>query len=167
MLADSSTVPEYVVFHRRELERSTDGHPISRKFAYSLSVPASEIIGVIARMAIGAALVSAGVFKLLDGRAWPKQAADMGVGRPIALVVPWIEISIGIAVASQLLRPWPAVAAGLLLLAFTALIWLRLREGSRPPCACFGSRSARPLGTYHLIRNGVLLALTAAAIISS
>ena len=62
----------------------------------------------------------------------------MGVGRSIALVVPWIEISIGIAVASQLLRPWPAVAAGLLLLSFTALIWLRLREGSRPPCACYG-----------------------------
>ena len=37
--------------------------------------------------------------------------------------------------------------------AYTVVIVRRIRDGSRPPCACFGSRSKRPLGAYHVVRN--------------
>ena len=123
-----------------------------------------EVVGLLASLVVGVALVWAGVLKLLDGAAWPKQAADMGVGRSVASVVPWAEVTLGIATVAQVFRPWPAVAVGLLLLAFTALIGIRISDGSRPPCACFGSRSKRPLGASHLVRNFVLLALAALAI---
>ena len=89
----------------------------------------------------------------------------MGVGRPIALVVPWVEIVIGALLVAQLFEPWPAVAAIALLVAFTVVIGLRLLDGSRPPCACFGSRSQRPLGAYHVLRNVGLLALAVIAAI--
>ena len=118
-----------------------------------------ETIGTIAAVVVGAVFVAAGVFKLMDGEAWPKQAADMGVGRPLALVVPWVELAIGAVLLAQLLEPWAALAAIVLLVAFTIVIVRRLLDGSRPPCACFGSRSSRPLGTYHIARNGALLAL--------
>jgi len=52
-----------------------------------------------------------------------------------------------------------------LLLAFVVVILRRLRDGSRPPCSCFGSRSKRPLGAYHVVRNFLFLALAAVAVI--
>ena len=122
-----------------------------------------EVVGTLAAVVVGVAFVAAGVFKLADGPAWPRQAADMGVGRGIAVVVPWVEIAIGAVLVTQLLEPWAAIAAVVLLVAFTVVIGLRLRDGSRPPCACFGSRSKRPLGTYHVVRNVGLLALAAVA----
>jgi threonine/homoserine efflux transporter RhtA len=124
-----------------------------------------EAVGTIAATVVGLAFIAAGVFKLVDGPAWPKQAADMGVGRPLAMTVPYVEIVIGAVLALQLFEPWPAVAATALLVAFTGVIVLRLLDGSRPPCACFGSRSKRPLGTYHVVRNLGLLALAVVAAI--
>jgi hypothetical protein len=52
-----------------------------------------------------------------------------------------------------------------LLAMFTTLITVRLAQGKRPPCACFGSLSARPLGWRHVLRNGVLMALAVAVLI--
>jgi uncharacterized membrane protein YphA (DoxX/SURF4 family) len=124
-----------------------------------------DVLGTVAAVAVGVAFAAAGVFKLADGPAWPRQAADMGVGRPVALVVPWVEIVIGALLAAQLFEPWPAVAAIALLVAFTVVIVLRLLDGSRPPCACFSSRSKRPLGAYHVLRNVGLLALAVVAAI--
>ena len=124
-----------------------------------------ELVGTLAAVVVGVAFVAAGVFKLADGPAWPRQAADMGVGRSLAVVVPWVEIVIGAVLAVQLLEPWAAIAAAVMLVAFTVVIGLRLLDGSRPPCACFGSRSKRPLGAYHLLRNvGLLLLAVVAAV---
>ena len=121
------------------------------------------MLGTIAAAVLGAAFVAAGVFKLVDGPAWPKQAADMGVVRPVAVVVPWVEIVIGVALAAQFFEPWAALAAIVFLIGATGVIVRRLLDGSRPPCACFGSRSTRPLGAYHVARNGGLLVLATAA----
>ena len=35
----------------------------------------------------------------------------------------------------------------------------RLAEGRRPPCACFGALSRRPVGPGSVVRNVVLIAL--------
>jgi uncharacterized membrane protein YphA (DoxX/SURF4 family) len=124
------------------------------------------MVGIVAGILLGLAFVWAGIAKLLDGPAWPKQAADMGVSRPIALFVPYVEIVIGVLTASRLFSPWPAVAALALLVAFTAVILLRLADGSRPPCACFGSRSKRPLGAIHVVRNIALIGVALVAILA-
>jgi uncharacterized membrane protein YphA (DoxX/SURF4 family) len=131
---------------------------------YIGDVTGVEIIGAIARAIVGLALMSAGFFKLRAGAAWPRQAADMGVGRTVAMFVPWAELLIGSLTLLGAFRPWSVVAAALLLLAFTALIILRILDGSRPPCACFGTRSDRPLGGEHVARNVALLASAAVAI---
>ena len=122
-----------------------------------------RVVAIVASVIVGLAFVAAGVFKLVDGPAWPTQAADMGVGRPLALLVPWVELVVGAVLVSQLLRPWPAVVALAILVVFTVIIVRRLLDGSRPPCACYGSRSSRPLGPVDVVRNGVLLALAAVA----
>lgn len=121
------------------------------------------VVGAVAAAVVGLALIAAGVLKLADGPGWPRQAADLGVARPLALIVPWVEIVIGALLTAQLLEPWSAWAAIIMLVAFTILIGMRLRDGSRPPCNCFGARSTRPLGTYHLLRNLGLLVLAVLA----
>ena len=92
-----------------------------------------EALGTVAAVVVGVAFVAAGVFKLIDGPAWPKQAADMGVVRHVAIIVPWVEIVIGMLVL-QLFEPWVALAAVGLLVIFTVVIVRRLLDGSRPPC---------------------------------
>ena len=124
-----------------------------------------DVVGIVAGVVVGLALIWAGVMKLTVGPLWLKQAADMGVARLVAQVVPYVEIGLGVLLAVQLFRPWPAVAALLLLVAFTVVIVLRLLDGSRPPCACFGARSTRPLGAYHVARNLGLLAIALVAVI--
>src|SRR5437764_4106860 len=136
----------------------------------SLPVPSImwlAVVGIVAGIIVGLALVWAGLLKLVEGPAWPKQAADMGVARPVALVVPYVEIVVGVLLATHLFPPWSAIAALLLLLAFTALIVRRLADGSRPPCGCFGLRSTRPLGAYHVARNLGLLAIAVIAVVST
>jgi Methylamine utilisation protein MauE len=123
------------------------------------------VVGIVAGVIVGLTLVAAGVLKLVEGPGWSKQAADMGVPRPVALTVPFVEIAIGVPLAAQLLKPWPAVAALVLLAAFTVVIVRRVLDGSRPPCSCFGSRSKRPLGVYHIARNLGLLAVALVAVI--
>ena len=127
----------------------------------------SDLVGLIASIALGAAFLWAGALKLVQGPSWSKQAADMGVGRSVALLVPYVEIVVGALLISQLLRPWPAVCALTLLLSYTVLILVRLRDGSRPPCACFGSRSMRPLGAYHVVRNLGLIAVAVIAVVAA
>ncbi len=123
-----------------------------------------HVVAIVSSILVGVAFMAAGLLKLLDGPAWPKQAADMGVPHGIAVVVPWVEVAIG-ATSVVLLLPWAAYLAIGALVVFTAVIVWRLLDGRRPPCACFGSRWSRPLGPVHLVRNAGLLALAALAAI--
>ncbi len=116
-----------------------------------------HVVGILAAVTVGLTLVAAGVLKLREGPGWTRQAADMGVPREVALVVPFVEILVGVPLLAQVVQPFPAVAALGLLVVFTVVIVVRVADGSRPPCACFGSKSKRPLGTYHIVRNLVLV----------
>ncbi len=119
--------------------------------------------GVIAAVAVGAILLLAGTTKVARPAAWRAEADGMGVRGVVAAVVPWTELVVGGALAAQVQRHWTAWLAVGLFAAFTALIAVRLGQGRRPPCACFGSLSAKPLGPGHLLRNAVFVALAVVA----
>ena len=126
-----------------------------------------DVVGVVAGVVLGLVFVAAGVLKLIAGPDWLKQAADMDVSRPVAMTVPYVEIVVGVLLVAQLFKPWPAVLAAGMLVVFTAVIVRRIRDGSRPPCGCFGSKSKRPLGAYHLVRNLLFLALALVAVLAA
>lgn len=116
-------------------------------------------LAAIAAVLVGAAFLIAGGAKVAAGPAWPQQAAALGAPRLVVPFMPWLEILVGAALCAQLARPAVASVAIAMLLAFSGLLVLRLSQGRRPPCACFGSWSAKPLGWQDLVRNAVLLAL--------
>lgn len=124
------------------------------------------MIATVAGVLLGVVFLVAGGSKVAAGPAWPAQAAGLGAPRVVVPVVPWVEIVLGGLLVAQVARPWPAVAAVAMLIAFTVLILLRLRAGERPPCACFGAWSAKPLGAGHVARNVAFLAIGVVAIVA-
>jgi uncharacterized membrane protein YphA (DoxX/SURF4 family) len=122
-------------------------------------------LAVAASIILGAAFLVAGGSKLAAGPAWPQQARQLGAPTWAIPVVPWIELAVGALLVAQVARSVVAAVALALLLVFTGLIALRLREGRHPPCACFGAWSATPLGAGHVVRNAVLIALGVVALV--
>lgn len=123
-----------------------------------------DTLSVVAAIAVGLAFVIAGGSKLAARESWSTQAVGLGAPRWSIGLLPWVELIIGAGLVAQLERRLFAVAAAGLLLAFTALILMRLREGKRPPCACFGALSAKPIGAGHVARN---VAMIAAALLAA
>jgi hypothetical protein len=124
-----------------------------------------SLVGRLAAAVLGAVLLAAGVAKRVDRR-WPEDAAALGTPRWIVRTLPWFEIVLGAVLVSGLARPVAAAVAGLVLLAFTVLLVANLARGRRPPCACFGAASRRPIGPGSLVRNVVLLALAVIAFVA-
>ena len=122
-------------------------------------------LAFVASLALGIAFLVAGAAKIAAGPLWAQQAQAIGAPQASVAVVPPLEIVIGALLCTRVAPVVFAVMALALLALFTALITVRFAQGKRPPCACFGSWSARPLGWRHLLRNGVLMALAVVVLI--
>jgi uncharacterized membrane protein YphA (DoxX/SURF4 family) len=117
----------------------------------------------LAAIVLGSVFVVAGASKVAAGSAWIAQARQMGATQPVATVLPGIELVLGALLVTGLLMPLPAIAAIMLLVAFSVAIARQLVDGRHPPCACFGSWSQRPLGEGHLARNAGLIVVAVIA----
>ncbi len=120
-----------------------------------------------ASIVTGAVFVYSGAMKARSRSAWERQSRDLDVDPRVAPLVPGYELALGASVLSGVARPWPARLAVATLGVFTWFLARRMLDGSRPPCACFGSRSTRPLGRRHLLRNGALLVVAALGIFAA
>ena len=114
---------------------------------------------VVASLVLGAVFIVSGVTKIAAPTQWRTQSADLGVPAPIATALPFVELAVGALLVSQFARSFAAVIAGLLLFAFTILLVVRLAQGRRPPCACFGALTTKPIGWGNVVRNVVFLLL--------
>ncbi len=123
-----------------------------------------DTVAALAAVALGVVFVLAGASKVAAGARWPIDAAGLGVSRSVAVAVPWVELVVGAALVVRLVMPAPAIVALVLLVAMTAVILRRLAGGDRPPCACFGAWSARPIGAGHVVRNVAFVTLAVIAL---
>ena len=124
-------------------------------------------IPTLAAGVVGAVFVYAGVAKILAGRKWPASARNLGIPPVVASSVMLGEVVIGLGVVlGDAWRTEFLGAAALLLTAFTGLLGMHLWRDNRPPCACFGGASQRPIGARDIARNIFLLALVFVAIAS-
>ncbi|GLW11746.1 methylamine utilization protein MauE [Microtetraspora sp. NBRC 13810] len=84
-----------------------------------------------------------------------------GAATPVSTAVVLAEASVVVLLTIRWTAPAGFVLAGAVLVAFCAGIARAVRSGTRTPCRCFGA-TATPLSGRHLVRNAVLLAVTAA-----
>jgi hypothetical protein len=122
-------------------------------------------LAVAAAIVVGAAFLLAGGAKIVAGPRWPVQALALGAPSVVIPIMPWVEIGVGALLCAQVARPVVASVAAVMLVAFSAVLALRLAKDQHPPCACFGSLSAKPLSWKHLARNALLLAVAILAIV--
>ncbi len=116
-------------------------------------------VAVAAAVVVGGVLLVAAVSKLARPQLWRTQSAGLGVPWTVAVLVPFVELSLGALLLVQLQRQVVAWAAAVLFVAFSALLARRLAQGQHPPCACFGSLSSKPIGPGQLARNALFVAL--------
>ena len=109
--------------------------------------------------------LASGAAKLFSP-AWPAQAAELGAPAWAVPVVPWVEVVLGSFLLAGVARAVVAWLAVGLIAVFTVLVGVRLAQGRRPPCACFGRFSARSIGPGTLVRNAVLIALAVVAAVA-
>lgn len=124
-----------------------------------------SLVATVASVILGASFLVAGASKLAEREAWPAQARGLHAPAVVIPIVPWWELVLGALLVVQGGRPFVAVLALATLLAFSVLIARRLAAGDHPPCACFGAWSATPIGSRHLVRNGVLMVLAVLAML--
>lgn len=125
----------------------------------------SSAWGIVAAVIVAGVLLLAGVLKMAGPTQWRAQAVGLGVPALIATVVPLVEVGLGAALLVQWQRHAMAWVAVALFSVFNVLLGARLAQGQRPPCACFGALSARPIGPAHIARNSVFIAVAVVAAI--
>ena len=123
------------------------------------------MVAAIAAVIVGAVFLVSGVAKLARPLVWRSQATDLGAPAVAASSLPFLEVVLGAMLVVQWQRTAIAVVAAAVLAAFTGLLAVRMRQGRRPPCACFGSLSTRPIGWRHLARNSALFSIALVAAI--
>lgn len=121
---------------------------------------------VIASVLLGAVFVVSGITKLSAMQQWRTQAADLGVHSSVARALPVAELAIGALLIAQIARRPLAIVAGVLLAAFTTLLVVRLSQGRRPPCSCFGALSSSPISWASVTRNAAFIVLAAVVALS-
>jgi uncharacterized membrane protein YphA (DoxX/SURF4 family) len=123
-------------------------------------------VAAVAGFVLGVVLLASGALKLAAGPRWTAQATAMGAPAVAVPAVPWIELALGALLVAGVARSVVALLAAAMLMVFTGVLVLRLAEGRRVPCACFGARSTRPIGVGSVVRNLVLIALALVAAFS-
>lgn len=117
----------------------------------------------LAALALALVFVLAAAAKARSPRTTASELAELRLRFPDALarVLPAVEL--GVAATLVLAPSWGGVIAFALLAAFTAVLVGVVRSGRTVSCRCFGGLSTKPISRWTLGRNGVLLAMAAAA----
>src|SRR5687768_9342155 len=113
---------------------------------------------LVGRLGLAAVFLIAGFAKLADRQGTRQAMVDFGVPRvlaaPIGILLPLVEIAIGVALIPAASAWWGAIGALALLLLFVLGIGVNLALGRRPDCRCFGQLHSAPAGWRTLVRDG-------------
>jgi hypothetical protein len=132
---------------------------------------AADVVLASGRLALALVFLLSGTAKAVDLRGTQHAVAALGAPRflaqPAGVLLPMVECVVALMLASATLAWWGAVAALVLLLAFTVAITMSLARGERPPCHCFGQLHARPIGWHTVVRNALFAAVAGLILILS
>lgn len=122
---------------------------------------------VIARTAFGAIFVAASADKILHPGAFAQvvynyQLLPDGLVNLVAILLPWLEIVLGLLILSGLWLPGALCIANLLLIGFSSSLAYNLIRGLDVHCGCFAvSASAHTSVWIYVVRDIAFLSLGA------
>jgi len=88
---------------------------------------------------------------------------------PIAIILPWLELFLGIFLISGILMRGAILLTNVLLLSFFLIILIDMIRGINVECGCFNlaeNPSAKVSMLWYLIRDGILLTMAVYLIVS-
>jgi hypothetical protein len=125
------------------------------------------VLAAIAAAVLGAVFLVSAITKLARPAQWRVQAAELVLDSASPTrafdAVPVVEAVLGALLVVQWRRTAVALVAATVLVAFTALLTVRLLQGRHPACACFGTLSTKPIGWSAVARNAALIVLALVA----
>ncbi len=128
------------------------------------------MVATISAGVVGLTLLVAGMSKLTNRSAFEAGLAGVSplpasAGPLLAILVPAVELILAAMLLFGLAVQMAAAAAAALFLIFTVVVARVLLRRERVSCACFGSASPDPLGWSAVGRNGLLIAVSLAAVV--
>jgi len=136
-------------------------------------LPVTGWVGLLARLVVGGVWIAAGAVKLPDPYASKTAVAAYDVlpaswVSPVGLLLPPLEVVIGLVLVAGLFTRWAAVASSVLLVLFVVGIAQAWARGLTIDCGCFGGGGYDPDAAakypWEIARDVGLLALSAALV---
>ena len=126
---------------------------------------------LLLRFLVGGTFVYASLDKITDPAAFAQaiyhyRMIDGALLHPMALVLPWLELSTGLAMIMGLARRGSALLISLMLLVFMAAIASALARGLDISCGCFDTENGHVVGLSLLFRDTAMLAGSLALLIN-
>ncbi len=122
----------------------------------------ADVTLLAVRLLLAAVFLLSGATKLVDPAGVRQALRDFGLApllaRPVAPLLPYLEIVTAGALIPTTLAWYGAWGALALLTAFVSAIGIAMARGRRPNCHCFGQLQSVPVGWRTLLRNIVLAA---------
>jgi putative oxidoreductase len=108
----------------------------------------NPILSLIARLIIGVVFIYAAIGKIADPHLFAKEISNYGIVMDwslnlMALILPWIELIIGIFLILGLRLKASAAMAGFLYLIFIAAISMAMLSGKDINCGCFAKHATK------------------------
>src|SRR5215469_11388729 len=128
-----------------------------------------QVIALFMRASLAAVLVAAGAAKLADTRSFALTLVGLGVPvrwqqliRGLAIIVPLMELGLGLALISGLGPTIVNSAVLALMCGFSLLVIIALRRKLNVACRCFGALSESQFSRKGLLRSLMLTAIALA-----
>jgi len=127
-----------------------------------------EIIGLGCRLIIGVALTWSATPKIIDAGLFYHNIAAYGIlddtwNGIAATIVPWLELTLGLALFARVAALGAAVTAATMLTGFTALQGWGLATGIEAPCGCFDVGTDGQISVFTVGRVALLAAIASLA----
>lgn len=124
-----------------------------------------EILLLLIRLLLAGVFGIAGLAKALDRKGSEKALRDFGVPEILvpafAIVLPLAEIGIAVGLLFISTSWYSAIGSAALLTVFTVAMLYQIAKGRNPDCHCFGQVTSTPISNVTVVRNIVLILVSA------
>ena len=131
-----------------------------------------KILGIVARIALGAIFLIAAWGKIVDPAALAKIIHNYRILPDIfinlaALILPWVEVVLGVCLVTGFASRGASLLVTLLLVVFIAAMTYAYLKGYNTQCGCFTTKADEPISPRTLLRDGSMLVLAGLVMVSS